>query len=102
MWMMILGDVVTFEDMLEQIEYSLTDAHSGHPKLNSMIQRKKSEISDCRDKRFIHEDDIEDYLESHHSEILKGCGGEFTYDDILMELDYIDLCDVIWYIVGEF
>ena len=100
--MFILGDIVTFEDMLEQIEVSLTDAHSGHPKLNSMIQRKKLEISDYRDKRFIHEDDIEDYLEDSHPYILEGCGGEFAFDDLLMELDCIDLCDAVWYIVGEF
>jgi len=100
--MLCLGDVVAFEDMLEQIEISLTDAHSGHPKLKSMIQRKKLEISDYINNRFVHEDDIETYFEDHHYEIMQYCGQGFTFDDMLMELDYVEVCDTTWYVVGGF
>ena len=100
--MLFLGDVVAFEDMLDQVDIALTDKHLGHPMLSSMIKRKKQEVARHREKAFVHEDDIETYLEDNHSEIMEYCGQSFTFDEILMEFDYLEICDTIWYIVEEF
>ncbi len=102
MFTMGLGEVVMFEDMIEQVESAIIDRCGNHPAIMKIIKEKQFNLQKYDGKVFIHEDDIERYLEDHHEDNLAYCNYDFDFDDMLAEIENFDLCGITWYVMEVF